>query len=360
MPHYVADLARSQAARGWSVIVASPSEGDLAAAIASAGLPHARWEASRSPTPRLAGEVLSLRRIVARHRPDIMHLHSAKAGLAGRIAIRGTLPTLFQPHAWSFAAARGPLRSATIAWERYAARWADEILCVSAAERAEGERVGISGRWRVVANGVDLDRFRPPSPDEHRAARRMLDLGEEPLVVCAGRLSRQKGQDLLLAAWPAVRRGVPDARLVLVGDGELRDRLGRRLPPGVRLHGWTADVRPWLWAADVVALPSRWEGMALSLLESMACGRSVVASDVSGVREALGDVRDDRAGAVVPPEDVTALADELARRLLDPDLAAAEGGAGRRRVLAGHDRRRGWEEIARLSLEVVRRRGGSR
>jgi glycosyltransferase involved in cell wall biosynthesis len=164
-----------------------------------------------------------------------------------------------------------------------------------------------------------------------------------------GRLHRQKNQGALLDAWPRVRSTVPDARLVLLGDGPDRDELESRSVEGVTLAGQTDDVRSWLAATNVVAQPSRWEGMSLSLLEALAAARSVVVTDVPGMREVVVD----GVGAVVPPDDVSALADALAERLADPDRADAEGAAGRAHVEAHHDRRKQFDGIAALYEELL-------
>lgn len=330
---YVADLASDQVARGWDVAVASPTYGELSARIAAEGARHIPWTAGRMPGPSSVLHAVSLTRILERAGPDVVHLHSSSAGLSGRLAVRGRRPTIFQPHAWSFEAVRGPLSAAAAAWERKGARWATAIVCVSEAERRRGEEHGVRARWLVVPNGVDLEAYSEASAEERTAALRRLELGEGPLVVCIGRLSRQKGQDVLLDAWPAVLARVPDAQLVLVGDGPDDQELRRRAGHGVRLVGNRTDVAEWLAAADVVALPSRWEGMSIGMLEAMARGRSIVASDVPGALEALAD----DAGAVVPPEDPVALADAITVRLLDPHRAAAEGRRARQRAEQAHD-----------------------
>jgi glycosyltransferase involved in cell wall biosynthesis len=159
--------------------------------------------------------------------------------------------------------------------------------------------------------------------------------------VCVARLSRQKGQDLLVAAWPSVRSRVLDARLVLIGDGDLE------LPDtdGVEVLGPRDDVDAWYAAANVVVLPSRWEGMSLTMLEAMASGRSVVATDVAGAREALGEV--------VPVEDRLALADAVVARLLDPAGADEEGRANRAKVERDYDVRRVGDEFAALYDELL-------
>jgi glycosyltransferase involved in cell wall biosynthesis len=281
--------------------------------------------------------------------PDVLHLHSSKAGLAGRLAARGGTPTVFQPRGWSFEAVSGKTRAAAVAWERFGARWADAVVCCSEGERERGEEEGIDARWQVITNGVDLREHEAATDGDRARARVALELGDGPLVVCVGRLSRQKGQDVLLDAWPEVLRRIPDARLALVGDGPDRDELERRGTPGVIFAGNRSDVSDWLAAADLVALPSRWEGMSLAMLEAMARGRSVVASDVSGVRDALTV----DAGAIVPAEDARALADALATRLLDRAGTEAEGRAGRSRVEAHHDIRRTTEAVANLYAELL-------
>jgi glycosyltransferase involved in cell wall biosynthesis len=346
---YVADLAADQVARGWDVAVVSPTYGELSDRIAAEGARHIAWTAGRMPGPSSVLHAVSLARIVGRERPDVVHLHSSSAGLSGRLAVRGRRTTIFQPHAWSFEAVGGPLRAAAAAWERRGARWTTAIVCVSEAERRRGEEHGVRARWLVVPNGVDLEAYSEASAAERAAARRRLELGDGPLVVCLGRLSRQKGQDVLLDAWPAVRTRVRDAQLVLVGAGPEGKALRRRAGHGVRFVGHREDVDEWLAAADVVALPSRWEGMSIGMLEAMARGKSIVATDVPGVLEAL----DNDAGAVIPPEDPVALAEAIAVRLLDPDRAAAEGRRARQRAERTYDLATTTARIAEVYEELL-------
>lgn len=351
VPRYAAGLVRDQLERGWRVGVASPPGGDLEMLLEASEAVLLPWSAERDPGPSTWPEAVRLGRIIREFAPDIVHLHSSKAGLAGRLAIRGRLPTVFQPNAWSFEAVAGPLRSLAAAWERFAARWTDVIVCVSEAERARGAEE-LDAAWRVVVTGIDLDAFPEATAADRRAARARLSLGAGPLVVCVGRVCRQKGQDVLLEAWPSVVDRVPDAELVLVGDGPDAEQLARSAPPGVTFAGARTDVGTWLAAADVVALPSRWEGMSIVMLEAMAHGRSLVATDVDGAREALGDA----VGAIVPIEDAPALSAALATRLANPRRTAAEGRDARRRAEAFHDARMTADSIARVYADVVRAR----
>lgn len=344
VPTSVGYLVRHQVESGFDVTVACPQASSLTSTAVEAGARHVAWDARREPDASVIAEARQLARIAGEIEPDVVHLHSSKAGLAGRLAVRGRTPTIFQPRGWSFEAVTGPTQAVARAWERFAARWTSMIVCVSRTEQHRGVQVGIRASWSVIANGVDLQKFRPATDADRARARERLGLDACPLVVCLGRLSRQKGQDVLLRAWPAVLERVPEARAILIGDGPERSALMRLSAPRVTLAGRRSDAPDWLAASDVVALPSRWEGMSLAMLEAMASARSIVASDVAGVREVIGD----DAGAVVPVGNPRALADALAERLLDRQLARAEGRIARDRVAAHHDVRNTTEAIAEL------------
>jgi glycosyltransferase involved in cell wall biosynthesis len=351
VPRAAASLVADQVRRGFDVVVACPEGSELGRSAEAAGATRVRWEAVRAPGPSVPRETRALASVVAGTDPDLVHLHSAKAGLAGRAAVRGRRATVFQPHAWSFEVA-GAQRLPALAWERFAARrWTDLVLCVSAAERRRGEGAGVRARFATVPNGIDLERHPAAGEEERRRARARLRLPDHPLVLTLGRLSEQKGQDVLLRAWPAVLGRVPEAELLLVGDGPARAALQAEGVARVRFEGARDDPSDWLAAADVVALPSRWEGLSLVMLEAMASARSVVATDVAGARESLGE-----AGAIVPVGQAEPLAAALAERLEDPALAGREGTEARRRVERDFDLADVTARVAELYEEVLERR----
>jgi glycosyltransferase involved in cell wall biosynthesis len=354
---FVDALARRQAADGLHVAVASPEHGPRAepatiARMRAAGVAFHDWPCTPTPGPTVPREHVLLRRIVRSERPDVLHLHSTKGGFSGRLVARARTPTIHQPHAWSFFAKTGLVGRLTLQWERLGARWTTVVLCVSEDERRLGLASGVRAEYRVIVNGADLERWPAPAEGERGAARAALGLpADVPLCVLSARLHRQKGQHRLLDAWPHVRARVPEALCVLVGDGPDRADLEARGVEGVRLVGHQGEVRPWLVAADVVAAPSLWEGMSLSVLEALACARPVVATDVPGMAEVV----DGEVGALVASGDAAALGAALAERLADPDRAAREGAAARARIEARHDRAAQFAAIEGLYEELLAR-----
>ena len=320
----VADLAEYLSQRGDDPIVACPPRGYLPERLRDAGIPVVAWEAGREPGRATIAETRALRRVVADINPSVVHLHSSKAGLAGRLAIHGRRPTVFSPHAWSFYHLEGAMRTAALTWERVAARWCDVILCGSTEEAEVGADLGIAGRYEVIANS---SRMQDPGLTRAQARHELgLPVGDDaPLAVCLGRFTRQKGQDVMLNAWPTIRQAVPGARLALAGQGQddqmLRDLAAPDVIFGPIPRRDVAAV--WMLAADVMVFPSRWETLSLAVLEALQLGRPVVVSDCGGMREALAG----GAGVMVPSEDPVALAQAVVPYLADREFAAREGEA---------------------------------
>ena len=349
----VGALAESQQQLGWSPVIAAPERDEIPEIAGSAGVRFVEWEARRSPGPSLVTECLRLRGIVRRERPDVVHLHSSKAGLAGRLVVRGAIPTIFHPNAWSFLAMGGVGRRVAEGWERASSRWSDLLISSSDGETAIGRSLGIRTPIVTVGNGVDVERFTPVGGGDRERLRAELGLSRQPIAVCIGRLCDQKGQDLLVAHWPKVSAMVRGAQLVLVGDGPLGSQLREQAPPFVVFAGARRDVERYLGVADVVVQPSRYEGLSLATLEAMACGRSVVAFDVQGMRDTIGD----DAGAIVPPGDIDAFCAEVIRRFNEPERALAEGAAGRLRVMEYFTLEQWCGRVNRATLDLLDRNG---
>ncbi len=288
----------------------------------------------RKPNPDDTRSWLTLLRLAGR--ADVVHVHSSKAGFLGRLASfqrRKAGACVFSPHGWSFWAADGAEARLYVRLERLAARWCRTIVALSGDERAAGlaEGIGRPEQYQVIPNGVRLERFAlPRAPVRGR-------------ILMVGRLAPPKRPDLALRALAAVRAAIPEAELLIVGDGPLRgnaERLGAELglDGAVRFLGHREDVPELLAESECALLASDYEGCPLAVVEAMAAGVPVVATDVGGT----GDlVQPGRTGELGPRGDADSLAAALVRVLSNPERAAELGAEGRR--VAG----------ARLSLETM-------
>jgi glycosyltransferase involved in cell wall biosynthesis len=325
---YVRQLTEAAIAAGHRVTVVCPGadRGPLAAWVAEAGAHHVALDMRRGPSIRDPFHAVAIRRLAqGRH---VLHLHSSKASALGRLAAaslprRRRPPVIVTPHSWSWAI--GGRFGRLYVWiERRLAKYTDVIVSVSKGEAAEGRKhLGAMTRIDLVPNGVDRDRFAPNGPRSETDPDRRS-------IVCVGRLSEQKGQDLAIRALALLRDRA--ARLRLVGEetdaGEKArlQALAASLDVADRIdwRGVVDETAPEYRAADVVIAPSRWEGMSLAILEAMSCGSPIIATDVPG-SEVLGG-----AAVIVPTAEPAALAEAIDALLEDPERRLSLGRAARR------------------------------
>lgn len=255
----------------------------------------------------------------ATFKPDVIHAHSTFAGLIVRTtfaAVPRRPQIVYCPHGWAFDMSGPAWRNdGFAALERRMARRCDRIIAISRFEAAQAHAVGIAPRRvKLVMSGV------PEAPEG--AAAPWPDARRKVLFV--GRLDAQKGVDVLFSAVRALGDGVS----VRVAGAAVADAAGGvPAPSNVEMLGWldAAGVAAQMRAADVVVVPSRWEGFGLVALEAMRAGKAVIASRVGGLQEL---VTDGVTGRLVPPDDPTALG--VALQADDVETLAAMGRRGRR------------------------------
>ena len=336
---HVAMLADGCAARGATVHVYGPAASRAGLAQASGAQPG--WDFSvvdiaTGPRPaRDLAAVLRLRRLLARDRPGVLHAHGLRAGALAALALAGprTPRTMLAVTVHNAPPAAGPAAAVYAGLELIVARRADAVLTVSGDLAARMSRRGarLAGRALVPAPAAPA-----ASPAEIAALRRELAGGEpggrEPggpqIVLAVGRLAAQKGFGTLIQAAGRWQRRPVVPLLVIAGDGplgtELRHQAGLA-GVAVRFLGRRDDVPALLGAADVVVVPSTWEGQPLVVQEALRAGRPLVATRAGGTADLTGDD-----GAVlVPPGDPVALAAAVTRILDDPEAAARLAAAAR-------------------------------
>ena len=305
----------------------------MAEELARAEVPWIHLTRLRRPVHPLL-DCLALRdlgRAIRSLRPDLVHTHSSKAGFLGRLAARrARVPRIVHtPHGHVFHGYfAGPATRLFIALERIAAPWTDRIITLSDAEAQDHLRRGIGApaQFVTIPSGVDL------APVVTARPTPLVSGG--PVVTAVARLVPVKGFHYLVDAAPEVLRRCPQARFLIVGDGEMRPVLeGRARAAGltdrITFTGFREDVASVMAAADLVVLPSINEGMGRVLVMAMALGKPIVATRVGGVAELLGE---GKAGILVPARDAGALAHAIYSLLLDRSRAQALGEAGRRRA----------------------------
>jgi glycosyltransferase involved in cell wall biosynthesis len=279
--------------------------------------------ADAAAAAQLAAEVRAFR-------PDVLHVHSTKAGVVGRLAARLLgVPVLYTAHGTSWHYTGRLVGRVQLGLERALRRATDALLAVCPEEaRAFVAEVGfLPARVRVVRNGVPVP-SRAALAAGRDDVRTMLGIPPgETWAVFVGRLTHEKGLDVLLRA---LESRIAIDGLVVVGDG--RDRAALEAEAAatavpVRFVGYHEDVSGFLAAGDVFVQPSRSEGLPFSLLEAMAHGLPVVCTAVGGMPAAM-----DGAGRQIQAEDSAALAAALDAMGQDAALRAELGAAGRRRI----------------------------
>jgi glycosyltransferase involved in cell wall biosynthesis len=314
-------------------------------------LPLARTSTSAglrlvSMPTRSMRDIRRLRGVLSSLGPDVVHVNqSYLPGMAAGALMR---------HVPLVVTAHNPAHEVTLSpWGRLLRRWVTphvdawialsqrnaQLLATRGGPGRQGERHPAAESFEacpihVIAPGLPTDRFDRPLSRE--AARRQLGLPRDAFIVgTAARLSPEKRHDLLIHAAAAAAQTLPNVIVAILGEGELKDetsRLGRELlAGGVRLLGHHSEVPRLLPAFDVFALPSDYEGLSFAMLEAMAVGLPIVATDVQGSGEALRNLED---GLLIPAGSATALRDAFLRLARNPALGQRLGAAAKRRYRA--------------------------
>ncbi len=332
---HVRDLVTSLPQERFAPQVGMPMDGGNVLAADLVGIPFHQIDMARGVPLTALRKVRQLAVSI-----DILHVHGARAALFGRLAAASLGPrrprVVYSIH--GFAAPHYGLlrRQAILLLERAFAGVTDQWICVSHAERAAVLATGLYDpqRVRVIQNGINWRRF----DCSKRTGNVRLAIGIPPdafVVTTVCRLFRPRDFPTLLRGFGITLEVVPGAHLVIVGDGPERAAVEQSavsldMARQVHLLGMRRDVPEILADSDAFVLASQgWEGLPLTVLEAMAAGLPVVASDVGGTREA---VQEGETGYLFRAGDAAALGQHLWKLADQPQLAATMGGLGRRRV----------------------------
>ena len=306
----------------FEVTLAAHGRGPLLDSAQAAGVPYVELEhVRRAIDPWQDGRgLVELVRLCRRLRPDIVHVHSSKVGVLGRLAAwLARVPVrVYTVHGWSFAAYDGLAGRVYLWLERLMRPLTTAVVCVAEATRRQGiaARACDHARTVVIHNAVEVESF-----GAHVAS------SGPPQIISVGRFAYPKDFATLLEALTLLET---EHHATLVGDGPDVAEVADAVPDQVELLGARGDVSDLLARADIFVLSSRSEGFPVSILEAMAAGLPVVATDVGGVAEA---VVDGETGILVRAAAPQPLADALEKLIVDVGLRRRLGAAGRARAL---------------------------
>ena len=307
--------------------------------------------------------LMALRRVMQAHPFHVVHTHSSKAGVLGRLAALslGIRTLVHTPHTFAFSFERGfgsGKKAFFLRVERFLGRRTAALVNVSPSEREEALRFRVvpPERARVVPNGIDPWPYRWAEPPGVKD-RLFPGEGPGPRIATVGLMNEAKGHAVLLRAFARVHPRHPEARLAVVGTGPLEARLRElafELGIGDRVvfPGYREDVPALLKELDLFVLPSLWEGLPYVLLEAMAAGVPVVATDVNGSRDV---VRNGETGLLAPPGDEEALAGAVLRLLDRPAEGEALAQRALRALFAGYTLDRMLDRMEAVYREVAER-----
>jgi glycosyltransferase involved in cell wall biosynthesis len=280
--------------------------------------------------------LLSLVWLIFKEKPDVVHTHSSKAGILGRIAAKivGVPHIIHTPHGHVFYGHFGFLASKIFLWvEKVFSRLTDRIVALTDGEKNDYINLSVCSPDKLlkIHSGVDLKQFMQPNGNLAEK-RRSLGLEQKEAVIgFVGWLIPIKGPEYLLKAMDYIWPEHPETSLVMVGKGDLdvdlrAEALRKNVNGKVKFLGWREDINELMPVFDMLVLPSLNEGMGRVLVEAMAAGKPVVASRVGGIPDL---VRHGETGYLVPPADDKALANGIKKLLDDPGRAKQMGQQGK-------------------------------
>jgi glycosyltransferase involved in cell wall biosynthesis len=268
--------------------------------------------------------LIEIYRFIKKNNFELVHTHSSKAGILGRLAARlaKTKVIIHTVHGWSFNDFQPrPLRVFFVLLERLAAKFTDRIIVVSRWDKQKGlaNQIGREGQYALIRYGIEYSEFDENSQD----LKEGLGISSGNLTV--GMISCFKAQksvqDFIRLASLVIKK-LPGVKFILVGDGILRKDIEKsiseyNLQESVILTGWRKDIPRILSAIDIFVLTSLWEGLPITVLEAMASSRPVIATDTGGIREVVIEGKN---GFLVPPCDVKNMSQKLIVLLEDAKL----------------------------------------
>lgn len=271
--------------------------------------------------------IIKIRKILKKTKPDIVYLHSSKAGAVGRIALLFNLKTkiLYNAHGWYFNAKISDKKKKFYAIiEKILALKATKIINISKAEYDSAMKYKIAPERKMclIENAIDFSKFEN-SEQYRNKTRETYGIKEDEIVIgVVGRLSEQKDPMTSLKAFEILCQKRENLKLMYVGSGELEEdvkqyAIQKGLIDKIIITGWVKDVEKYIPAFDIAILPSKWEGFGLVLIEYMACNKPIVASKIGGI---VDIIKSEKNGLLATIQNYGQFAEFIERYIFNKEL----------------------------------------
>lgn len=278
-----------------------------------------------------------IRKLLKKYEPDIIYCHSSKAGALGRIANIGLHnQCIYNPHGWAFNMRNKKIKQITYAFiEKVLAVFCTSIVCISESEKesALSKKICPEKKISVIYNGIDFDEY---DLKNNNFTREKAGIPQNAFVVGAvGRLSEQKAPDVFVKMARLVKKIIPQAFFVMVGDGSDRTKIESlismyEMKENFLITGWTTVPMDYIKLLDVAVLLSRWEGFGLVLPEYMLAEKPIVATKVDAIQFIISDREN---GLLVSIDDYRAAAKRVIELYNNPILINRVVNTGKKVVI---------------------------
>ena len=271
--------------------------------------------------------IIKVRKILKQIKPDIVYMHSSKAGAIGRIALAFNFKAriLYNAHGWYFNAQISDKKKKTFALiEKILAIKTDKIINISKSEYESALKYKIAPKRKmcIIENGIDFTKFE--NNDTYREeTRKKYNIKDNEIVIgVVRRLSEQKDPMTMIKAFELVHKENKNTKLMYVGSGELEEEVKqyakeKNILDKVIITGWVSNVEQYIPSFDIAVLPSKWEGFGLVLIEYMACDKPIIATNVGGIKDII---ENEKNGLLVGRESEKQLQEAIRKYIKDKSL----------------------------------------
>lgn len=268
--------------------------------------------------------VFKINKLLKRLEPDMVYLHSSKAGALGRIALLFNLKTkiIYNAHGWYFTAKISEKKKRIFALiEKILSIKTNMIINISQNEYDAAIKYKIANKKKmcIIENGIDLERFE--NLNQYREEyRNNFNIKDDDIVIgVVARLSEQKDPITTIKAFKIIKEKYENSKLMYIGDGELKEEIikfaeDNNIQKDIIITGWVNNTERYLSAVDIAVLPSKWEGFGLAIVEYMAAEKPIVATRVGGIQDII---KCDENGVLINAESEQELADSIERYILN-------------------------------------------